>query len=126
MTGPCPASPTPWNPAERHGRRTGAQAWADPDLFSAVRQIWEEARTYAARTVNSAMVRVNWLIGRQIVEAQQAGRRRAGYGEALIVTTTMGGRDPSSLQVVMGSCIRTSMSRLGMPPWSRKHKGKAA
>jgi predicted nuclease of restriction endonuclease-like (RecB) superfamily len=58
---------------------------ADAELLSAVRQIWEDARTHAARTVNTAMVRANWLIGRQIVEAQQAGRSRAGYGEELLV-----------------------------------------
>jgi predicted nuclease of restriction endonuclease-like (RecB) superfamily len=34
--------------------------------------------------VNTALVQANWLIGRQIVEAQQAGRERAGYGEALL------------------------------------------
>ena len=56
-------------------------AVAEVDLLSAVRQIWEEARAQATRTVNTAMVRANWLIGRQIVEAQQAGKSRAGYGE---------------------------------------------
>jgi len=30
------------------------------------------------------MVPANWLIGRQIVEAQQAGKSRAGYGEELL------------------------------------------
>ncbi|MGA2080312.1 MAG: PDDEXK nuclease domain-containing protein [Holophaga sp.] len=59
-------------------------ATADPHLLLAVREIWEDARNYAARTVNTAMIRAHWLIGRQIVEAQQAGKRRAGYGEELI------------------------------------------
>ena len=58
---------------------------ADSGLVSAVRQIWEGARTKAARTVNSALVQANWLIGRQLVEAQQAGRGRAGYGEELLL-----------------------------------------
>ena len=59
---------------------------ADLGLLSAVRQIWEGARTQVARTVNSALVQANWLIGQQIVEAQQAGKDRAGYGEALLAT----------------------------------------
>jgi hypothetical protein len=59
---------------------------ADEGLVSAVRQIWEDARTQATRTVNSALVQANWLIGRQLVEAQQAGKDRAGYGEALLLS----------------------------------------
>lgn len=57
---------------------------ADPGLLSAVRQIWEGSRAQAARSVNTALVQANWLIGRQIVEAQQAGQARAGYGEELL------------------------------------------
>ena len=38
---------------------------AGPGLLAAVRQIWEEARTHVARTVNTAMVKANWHIGRQ-------------------------------------------------------------
>ena len=59
---------------------------ADTGLLSAVRQIWEGARTQVARTVNTALVQANWLIGHQIVEAQQAGKDRAGYGEELLAT----------------------------------------
>ena len=59
---------------------------ADSGLLAAVRDIWEGARTQVARSVNTALVKANWLIGRQIVEAQQAGKDRAGYGEELITT----------------------------------------
>ena len=55
-------------------------------LLSAVREIWEGARTQAARTVNSALVQANWLTGRKIVEAEQAGKSRAGYGEEIVRT----------------------------------------
>lgn len=55
-----------------------APAMADPALLSAIRQIWKEARTHAARTVNTVMVRANWLICMQIVEGQQVGKSRAG------------------------------------------------
>lgn len=70
----------------RTPRRAEASDLADPGLLAAVRQIWEESRTHAIRTVNTAMVKANWLIGRQIVEAQQAGKSRAGYGEELLVS----------------------------------------
>jgi predicted nuclease of restriction endonuclease-like (RecB) superfamily len=55
-------------------------------LLARIRQIWESARTQAARSVNTAHVCANWLIGQQIVQAEQGGRRRAGYGEALLKT----------------------------------------
>ena len=55
-----------------------------PHLFDRVRDILESARTNIARTVNSTQVVANWLIGREIVEEEQQGKRRAGYGEALL------------------------------------------
>ncbi len=54
------------------------------ELLARIRHIWESARTQAARSVNTAHVCANWLIGQQIVEAQQGGSRRAGYGKALL------------------------------------------
>lgn len=38
----------------------------------------------AVRSVNTAHVCANWLIGQQIVEAEQGGAKRAGYGKALL------------------------------------------
>lgn len=43
------------------------------------------ARAQAARSVNALMTASYWEIGRRIVEAEQKGKRRAGYGEQLIV-----------------------------------------
>ena len=54
------------------------------DLLARIRDIWESARTQAARSVNTAHVCANWLIGQQIVEAEQGGAKRAGYGKALL------------------------------------------
>ena len=54
------------------------------ELFARIRHIWESARTQAARSVNTAHVCANWLIGQQIVEAEQGGTKRAGYGKALL------------------------------------------
>ena len=42
------------------------------------------ARYTAARSVNALMTSTYWEIGRRIVEAEQQGKRRAGYGDALI------------------------------------------
>ena len=44
----------------------------------------ESARRAAARSVNALMTASYWEVGRRIVEAEQQGKRRAGYGEQLI------------------------------------------
>lgn len=41
-------------------------------------------RDRAARSVNTVMTAACWLIGQYIVEFEQAGEGRAGYGAALI------------------------------------------
>lgn len=56
----------------------------EEDLFRRVAEIIESARGHVARTVNSAMVHAYWLIGREIVEVEQQGKKRAGYGEQLL------------------------------------------
>jgi predicted nuclease of restriction endonuclease-like (RecB) superfamily len=56
----------------------------DGDLLLRIRQIWETARSQAARSVNSVHVAANWLIGQQIVEAEQGGTERAAYGMRLL------------------------------------------
>ena len=53
-------------------------------LFGRIVDILEEARSHVARTVNSAMVVAYWLIGREIVEEEQKGQKRADYGKALL------------------------------------------
>jgi len=53
-------------------------------LYSRVRGIIDSARAGPARSVDTLMVVSNWLIGREIVEHEQKGKRRAGYGERLI------------------------------------------
>ena len=44
----------------------------------------EEARRQVVRSVNASMVSLYWLIGHRVVESEQSGSIRAGYGEALI------------------------------------------
>lgn len=55
-----------------------------PLLFDRIREILESARTNIARTVNTTQVVANWLIGREIIEEEQQGKRRAGYGAELL------------------------------------------
>jgi predicted nuclease of restriction endonuclease-like (RecB) superfamily len=44
----------------------------------------ENARRTAARSVNAVMTATYWLIGRRIVEQEQGGYARAGYGEMIV------------------------------------------
>jgi len=52
--------------------------------YQNIRDILEEPRSSAYRSVNFAMVRAYWQIGRIIVEGEQKGKERAGYGKGLI------------------------------------------
>lgn len=54
------------------------------DVVERVVAILEAARSRVARTVNSTQVVANWLVGREIVEEEQAGARKSGYGERLM------------------------------------------
>lgn len=57
---------------------------ASPPLFDRIRDILESARSNVARSVNTAQVVANWLIGREIVEEEQQGKRRAEYGQQVV------------------------------------------
>ena len=52
--------------------------------YSRIRGILESARANVARSVNTTQVVANWLIGREIVDEQQRGQKRAAYGERLL------------------------------------------
>lgn len=53
-------------------------------LFADLVAVIEDARRAAARSVNAVMTATYWLIGRRIVEQEQGGQARAGYGEMII------------------------------------------
>ena len=53
-------------------------------VFSSVVELLDAARRASARVVNTLMTATYWEIGRRIVEHEQAGEKRAGYGEELI------------------------------------------
>jgi predicted nuclease of restriction endonuclease-like (RecB) superfamily len=57
---------------------------AQPAIFDRVQIILASAQNHAARSVNTTQVVANWLIGREIVEEQQQGAKRAGYGEQVV------------------------------------------
>ena len=54
------------------------------DLFDSIAELLRTARTNAYRAVNFVMVETYWNIGRMIVEEEQQGKEKAGYGEALL------------------------------------------
>lgn len=53
-------------------------------IHSSIVELLDAARQAAARSVNALMTASYWEIGRRIVEAEQQGKRRAGYGEQLM------------------------------------------
>ena len=75
--------------ASTPSRRTDSIAAVDKDdeqaeLLNRIVNILEQARAHAVRAVNSEMVLAYWHIGSEIVEHQQGGDVRAGYGKKLI------------------------------------------
>jgi len=53
-------------------------------VLTGVVELLDAARRASARVVNSLMTATYWEVGRRIVEHEQAGQERAGYGKELI------------------------------------------
>ena len=53
-------------------------------ILSGVVELLDAARRASARVVNSLMTATYWEIGRRIVQHEQAGAKRAGYGEEVV------------------------------------------
>ena len=53
-------------------------------VHSEIVLLLDAARLAAVRSVNAVMTATYWEIGRRIVEFEQGGAERAGYGEALL------------------------------------------
>jgi predicted nuclease of restriction endonuclease-like (RecB) superfamily len=53
-------------------------------VYERIRAILDEARDRAYQAINSAMVAAYWEIGRTIVEEEQQGHERAGYGKQVV------------------------------------------
>jgi len=54
------------------------------DLVVGIRESLDTARRSSARAVNALMTATYWEIGRRIVEFEQGGKKRAGYGKELL------------------------------------------
>jgi len=83
-------------------------------LLSSVGELLEAARRASARTVNAFMTATYWEVGRRIVEFEQGGAKRAGYGERLLerlasdLTARLGRgftvRNLESMRLFYGAC----------------------
>lgn len=49
-----------------------------------IKSILSQAQKQSYRAVNSVMIQAYWLVGYRIVEEEQHGKKRAGYGEKII------------------------------------------
>ncbi len=76
-------------PANTHLCLSRAQTHSPlPDyerLYAGIVELLETARHTVARRVNAVMTATYWEIGRRIVELEQGGRKRAGYGREVLV-----------------------------------------
>ncbi len=54
------------------------------ELLGSLREIIQQARRQALRAVDAVQVRTCWEVGRHIVEREQGGKVRAGYGAGLL------------------------------------------
>jgi predicted nuclease of restriction endonuclease-like (RecB) superfamily len=56
----------------------------DNTFYAEISAILKQARSKAYQAVNTVMVETYWQIGKRIVEQEQQGKSRAGYGDYLI------------------------------------------
>jgi hypothetical protein len=54
------------------------------NLVVGIGEILAQGKKFAFQKVNSVLTATYWQIGKQIVEFQQGGKRRAEYGEEII------------------------------------------
>ena len=54
------------------------------DYIKDIKAILHSAKSQSYRAVNSVMVQAYYLVGYRIVEQEQKGEKRAGYGEKVI------------------------------------------
>jgi predicted nuclease of restriction endonuclease-like (RecB) superfamily len=56
----------------------------ETQLFQSIKEIIIQARQRVYRMVNANLLETYWLIGKQIVEDEQGGNARAGYGQNVL------------------------------------------
>ena len=75
-------SPRP--PKKALAERGSAAAAGYNSVLTEVVRLLEDSRRTSARAVNAVMTATYWEVGRQVVESEQAGGKRAGYGKELL------------------------------------------
>lgn len=78
-----PASPTPSTSLQQ---TDAALLPSAAETVARIRETLLQARRQALSAVNAAMVGAYWEIGRELVEEEQRGQSRAGYGQRLLET----------------------------------------
>ena len=88
-------------------------------FFNDISALLSEARKQAGRAVNTILVAAYWEIGRRIVEFEQGGQGRAGYGQKLLehlsedLTTAFGkGFSRQNLQYMRQFYLAYPVSRI--------------
>ena len=88
------------------------------DLLGHISQTYTEGRLRAFRSVNIYMTATYWKIGHDIVEYEQGGKAKAGYGKALLANlsrdlTLLHGRgfSRSNLVYMRLLCLRYPISQ---------------
>lgn len=54
------------------------------DYIKDIKAILAQAKNQSYKSVNSIMIQAYWLVGWRIIEQEQQGKKRAGYGEKII------------------------------------------
>src|SRR5205807_10154165 len=71
----------------QRGKSTDLVPGPHPDygaLLSGISDLLGQAGRAAARAVNTILTATYWEVGRRLIEFEQGGKRRAGYGEGLL------------------------------------------
>jgi len=67
------------------GKEVGHHLQAYESFSQGIQRLLEEARRQAVRSVNAILTAAYWETGRRIVVFEQGGRKRAGYGEEIVL-----------------------------------------
>ncbi len=95
-------------------------------LVEGIRDLLEAARRSSARAVNALMTATYWEIGRRIVEFEQGGEKRAGYGEEVLkrLAEDLTARHGRGFSVQNLENMRLFYSVCGTPEISQTLSGK--
>jgi len=72
-----------WEGAARE-KSTGKRHAVRDEFYQSVAEVLRTARSKTYHAVNFVMVEAYWNVGKMIVEEEQQGQKRAGYGKTLI------------------------------------------